>query len=132
VEKILRGFPWAGRKVAHHGHFLVNSQKVCHTLELWGLGIPDLSRATTSLYEVMEQFGHAILLGRADRVCSIYEDGTLQRNLCDVLFWEDMWLDGKFIFEIAFEIPNREFWRGERFGRLSERSEMVNLGGGGE
>jgi hypothetical protein len=40
VEKILRGFLWVGRKEAHGGHCHVNSRRVCHPLELGGLGIP--------------------------------------------------------------------------------------------
>jgi hypothetical protein len=49
IEKIVRGFLWAGRASASGGHCHVNWAKVCRPLRLGGLGILDLARTTISL-----------------------------------------------------------------------------------
>jgi hypothetical protein len=49
VEKIVRGFLWAGRADANGGHRHVNWEMVCRPLDSGGLGIPDLSRTALSL-----------------------------------------------------------------------------------
>jgi hypothetical protein len=40
IEKILRGFPWKGRKNVHGGHCLVVWDRVCMPKEFGALGIP--------------------------------------------------------------------------------------------
>ena len=42
IEKIIRGFLWAGRKEARGGHCLVAWERVCMPKHLGGLGIPNL------------------------------------------------------------------------------------------
>ena len=42
IEKIIRGFLWAGRKDARGGHCLVAWERVCMPKRLGGLGIPNL------------------------------------------------------------------------------------------
>jgi hypothetical protein len=49
VNKVLRGFLWAGRADANGGHCHVNWSRVCRPLRLGGLGIPDLARIAISL-----------------------------------------------------------------------------------
>jgi hypothetical protein len=49
VNKVLRGFLWAGRADANGGHCHVNWSRVCRPLRLGGLGIPDLARTAISL-----------------------------------------------------------------------------------
>jgi hypothetical protein len=49
VNKILRGFLWAGRADANGGHCHVNWSRVCRPVRLGGLGIPDIARTATSL-----------------------------------------------------------------------------------
>jgi hypothetical protein len=49
VNKILRGFLWAGRAEANGGHCHVNWSRVCRPLLYGGLGIPDLARTSISL-----------------------------------------------------------------------------------
>jgi hypothetical protein len=49
VNKILRGFLWAGRADANGGHCHVNWTRVCGPLRLGGLGIPDLARTAICL-----------------------------------------------------------------------------------
>jgi hypothetical protein len=54
IEKIFRGFLWAGRVAANGGHCHVNWSRFCRPLRLGGLGIPNLGRTTISLWVVVE------------------------------------------------------------------------------
>jgi hypothetical protein len=49
VNKIMRGFLWAGRPNANGGHYHVNWSRVCRPLRFEGPGIPDLARTAISL-----------------------------------------------------------------------------------
>uniref|UniRef100_A0A453RBF6 Reverse transcriptase zinc-binding domain-containing protein n=1 Tax=Aegilops tauschii subsp. strangulata TaxID=200361 RepID=A0A453RBF6_AEGTS len=49
LEKIQRGFLWAGRAVANGGHCHVNWRHVSRPLALGGLGVRDLERAGLAL-----------------------------------------------------------------------------------
>ena len=50
LEKIQRGFLWAGRVDAHGGHCHMNWRRVCRPLEYGGLGVRDLERTRLSLW----------------------------------------------------------------------------------
>ncbi|XP_071680321.1 uncharacterized protein [Lolium perenne] len=93
VNKSLRGFLWVGRAVAYGGHCHVNWYRVCRPLRLGGLGIPDLARTVTSLrFSKME-----LDVFTASTTMEV-GDGE------SALFWEDKWLDGRSIKEMAPEV----------------------------
>lgn len=49
LEKIQRGFLWAGRAEANGGHCHVNWRRVARPLSLGGLGVHDLERTSLAL-----------------------------------------------------------------------------------
>uniref|UniRef100_A0A453BHG6 Reverse transcriptase domain-containing protein n=1 Tax=Aegilops tauschii subsp. strangulata TaxID=200361 RepID=A0A453BHG6_AEGTS len=49
IEKIERGFLWAGRGAANGGHCHVNWRRVCRPISHGGLGVQDLERARLAL-----------------------------------------------------------------------------------
>jgi hypothetical protein len=49
IEKIKRGFLWAGRAAANGGHCHVNWSRVCRPLSFGGLGVQDIGRAGLAL-----------------------------------------------------------------------------------
>jgi hypothetical protein len=49
VNKIIGGFLWAGRGDGNGGHCHVNWSRVCRSLRLGVLGIPDLARTAIRL-----------------------------------------------------------------------------------
>jgi hypothetical protein len=112
VNKILRSFLWAGRAEANGGHCHVNW--VCRTLRFGGLGIRDLARTAISLrvrwlwrmrtdpqrpWRGLDmQFSKIELDAFAASTSMVVGNGE------SALFWEDRWLDGKSIKEIAPEV----------------------------
>jgi hypothetical protein len=114
VEKILRGFLWVGRKEAHGGHCHVNWRRVCRPLELGGLGIPDLARMAVSLRvrwlwrmrtdPDMPWHGLDMQFSTDERSVFAASTRMVLGSGTSALFWEDKWLDGKSIAEIAPEL----------------------------
>jgi hypothetical protein len=49
IEKIERGFLWAGYAEANSGNCHVNSRQVCRPLSQGGLGVQDMERASLAL-----------------------------------------------------------------------------------
>ena len=49
VNRIIRGFLWAGCKEANGGQCMVNWQRVCRPISLGGLGIKDIQRTGIAL-----------------------------------------------------------------------------------
>ena len=49
IEKIKRGFLWAGRAEDNGGHCHVNWRRVCRPIPLGGLGVQDLERTGLAL-----------------------------------------------------------------------------------
>ena len=111
INRLLRCFLWHGRKAASSGHCLVNWRRVCHPIALGGLGLPDFHLAGVALrtrwlwlqktdpsrpwqhVHIPHAFEvHAIL--RAS-TCWHIGDGRSCK------FWEDHWLDGQCISDIA-------------------------------
>uniref|UniRef100_A0A453RV15 Reverse transcriptase zinc-binding domain-containing protein n=1 Tax=Aegilops tauschii subsp. strangulata TaxID=200361 RepID=A0A453RV15_AEGTS len=113
LEKIQRELLWAGRAAANGGHCHVNWDRVCHPVELGGLGMRDLERA-----------------GLARRLCWLWFTGTdperawqgldlqfssMERALfwpctsmvigngLTTLLWEDRWINGQSVCEL---LPN--------------------------
>ncbi|XP_071674726.1 putative ribonuclease H protein At1g65750 [Lolium perenne] len=125
IVKVERGFLWAGHAAANGGHCHVNWQRVARPIALGGLGIHDLERTSLSLrlrwlwlsrtddqrvWSGMEmQFTdneRALLFASTTMTLG---DGRTAR------FWDDRWIDGRSIRDIAPAlyacIPKR--WRGQ-------------------
>jgi hypothetical protein len=114
VNKILRSFLLAGRAQANGGHCHVNWSRVCRPLRFGGLGIPDLARTAISLQVrwlwrmqtdpqqpwrgLDMQFSKIELDAFGASTSMVVGNGE------SALLWEDRWLDGKSIREIAPEV----------------------------
>nr|ABA97942.1 retrotransposon protein, putative, LINE subclass [Oryza sativa Japonica Group] len=111
IDKIHRGFLWAGKAVANGGVCRVAWPRVCAPKEFGGLGIPDLERMGIALRSrwLWQQrnspdkpwHGLNIPVSQKERnlvtismICLV-GDGT------SVLFWEDNWLEGSSIRSLA-------------------------------
>jgi hypothetical protein len=111
IEKIERGFLWAGRKEAHGGNCHVNWGTVCRPIDRGGLGVLNLDKAGIALRL------RWLWLSRTDPSRAWQgldlQFSPLERSLFfasttmvlgdgrTALFWEDRWLDGRSISEIA-------------------------------
>ena len=115
LEKIQRGFLWAGRAEVNGGNCHVNWRRVCRPIRLGGLGIHDLERTGLALRSRWLWFSRA----NDDRAWSgldlqftdvgrkfFFATSTMVLgNGQRALFWEDRWLHGHSISEIA---PDRK------------------------
>jgi hypothetical protein len=114
VNKIMRGFLWVGRADASGGNCHVNWARVCSPLALGGLGIPDLARMATSLRvrwlwrlrtDPMRPWrGLDMQFSKAELDIFAASTSMVVGNGQSALFWEDRWVDGRSIKEMAPEV----------------------------
>uniref|UniRef100_A0A453I822 Reverse transcriptase zinc-binding domain-containing protein n=1 Tax=Aegilops tauschii subsp. strangulata TaxID=200361 RepID=A0A453I822_AEGTS len=111
LEKIQRGFLWAGRAKANGGNCHVNWQRVARPIALGGLGVRDLARTGLALRTRWLWFSRTDQ-GRAwagldlqfsddDRAFFFASTTMSVGNDAQALFWEDRWIDGRSVLEIA-------------------------------
>ena len=121
IEKIIRGFLWAGRKEARGGHCLVAWERFCMPKRLGGLKIPNLRLMNHALR------ARWLWLSRTDsskpwsefniqvpRVArGLFEVATTSvvGDGASTLFWTDRWLAGGRVKELApnllLKVPKR-------------------------
>jgi hypothetical protein len=117
LERVERGFLWEGRASANGGSCHVNWRRVARPIALGGLGVQDLERAGMAL-RLRWQWFNRTDQNRAwhglDLQCT--EEA---RDLCfasttmtvgdgqTAIFWEDRWIHGRSISEIAPELYSR-------------------------
>ncbi|KAM0888503.1 hypothetical protein ACQ4PT_028326 [Festuca glaucescens] len=114
VDKLRRGFLWAGKNELNGGNCLVNWDAVCAPKDLGGLGLPNLRWLHAALR------ARWLWMQRADRSKSwsglrfpVQSDATAIFNAsvvitvgsgADVLFWQDPWIDGLTAAALAPEV----------------------------
>jgi hypothetical protein len=114
LEKVQRGFLWEGRAEASGGHCHVNWRTVSRPISLGGLGVHDLERAGLALRL------RWLWLSRTDqdRAWSGLDLQFTQQERCLFFastymiagdgqtgrFWEDRWIDGRSVSQIAPEL----------------------------
>jgi hypothetical protein len=111
IEKIQRGFLWAARKEANGGSCHVSWSRICRPIEHGGLGIRNMEKAGLALRM------RWLLFSRTDTSwawqCLDLQFTPEERALFfastymtigdgrTALFWEDRWIAGRSISEIA-------------------------------
>ena len=111
IDKIRRAFLWRGRKEAKGGHCLIAWPKVCRSQELGGLGIADLKALSIALKarwpwlkrsEPSKPWAN-LPIQVSREVAGLISVAVITEvgNGSNTLFWEDKWLDGKRIQDIA-------------------------------
>ena len=117
INKILRGFLWCGKAEANGGNCSVAWPVVCAPKWAGGLGIPDLkwmNIAMQARWQWLAQTDNSrpwseftISLPKAARqLCNAAMHKTV-RDGRQALFWEDRWLEGFRIGEVAPAIYSR-------------------------
>ena len=111
LERIQRGFLWAGRAEANGGHCHVNWRRVCRPLSLGGLGVRDLERTGLALRLRWLWFsktdddrawaGLDLQFSAAEHDLFFASTTMMLGNGQTALFWEDRWISGRAIKEIA-------------------------------
>jgi hypothetical protein len=111
IEKIKRGFLWAGRAAANGGHCHVNWNRVCRPIAYGGLGVQDIERAGLSLrlrwlwlsYTDDNRAWSSLELQFSDVERALFFASTTMciGNGQRALFWEDRWVNGRAVKEIA-------------------------------
>lgn len=117
LEKIERGFLWACRAEAKGGHCHVNWRRVCKPISLGGLGIHDLERAGLAL--CLRWLWHSrtntsrawssleLQFSAAESALFFASTSMTVGDGQTALFWEDQWISGRSISEIAPELLAR-------------------------
>jgi len=111
IDSIRRGFLWTGARSAKGGHCLLAWPRVCRPPELGGLGFVDLQRFGDALRmrwlwlkRTEESRPWQLLPDNRDPVVEALFHVSTFMELGDgrkALFWEDRWLQGKGLAEIA-------------------------------
>ena len=111
LEKIQRGFLWAGRTEAQNGNCHVNWRRVCRPTHLGGLGIHDLERTGLALRTRWLWFartdgnrawaGLDLQFSSEERAFFFASTSMVLGDGRRALFWEDRWINGQSISEIA-------------------------------
>ena len=117
LSKICRGFLWCGKKEATGGHCAVAWDSVCKPKWAGGLGIPDLSwlnKALQARWPWLQKTDNErpwaefnIDIPAASRELYNAASRTIIGNGRSALFWEDRWLSGYRVGELAPAIYNR-------------------------
>jgi hypothetical protein len=143
VYNILRGFLWVGRKEVNGGNCHVNWDRVCRPLCYGGLGIPDLARTAISLRTrwvwrmrtdpLRPWRGLDMHFSRSEHDIFFASTVMMVGDGSSALFWEDRWLDGKSVGEVAPDllalIPRRPRKRRTLKQALTERSWITDIVG---
>jgi hypothetical protein len=143
IEKIVRGFLWAGRTDANGGHCHVNWARVCRPLRLGGLGVPDLARTAISLRmrwlwrmrtdPLRPWRGLDMHFSSVEREVFDISTRMVVGDGESALFWVDKWLDGTAIRDIAPDlfalIPRRARKRRTVREALVERRWITDIQG---
>ncbi|KAM3210957.1 hypothetical protein ACQJBY_064675 [Aegilops geniculata] len=111
INRSIREFLWYGWKETVNGHGPVHWQRVCHPLELGGLGIPDLQRSGVALrvhwlwsqrIDPSRPWVHLHLPSDPD-ASSVFQASITwtvgNGHTCH--FWTDPWIDDKAISDLA-------------------------------
>nr|BAJ96734.1 predicted protein [Hordeum vulgare subsp. vulgare] len=111
LQKIQRGFLWAGRQAAHGGHCHVNWHRVCRPIEYGGLGVRDLERTGLALRlrwlwlsrTDTSRAWHGLDMQFTPEEHNLFHASTTMQlgDGTTTLFWEDRWLLGLSIREHA-------------------------------
>uniref|UniRef100_A0A453EL27 Reverse transcriptase domain-containing protein n=1 Tax=Aegilops tauschii subsp. strangulata TaxID=200361 RepID=A0A453EL27_AEGTS len=111
LEKIERGFLWAGRAEANGGNCHVNWRRVCRPIQLGGLGVHDLERTGLALrmrWQWLSRVddsrawsGLDLQFAPEERALFFASTTMSIGNGQHALFWEDRWINGRAIREIA-------------------------------
>jgi hypothetical protein len=111
LERIQRGFLWVARAQANGGNCHVNWRRVCRPISLGGLGIQDLARTGLALrlrwlwYSRVDSgrawSGLDLQFTTEEREFFFASTHMMIGNGHLTLFWEDRWIDGRAVKEIA-------------------------------
>jgi hypothetical protein len=111
IVKIERGFLWSGRAAANGGHCHVNWQRVTRPIAYGGLGVHDLERTSMSLRLRWlwlsrtdgRRAWHGLELQFSDQEQALFFASTtmILGNGRDAKFWDDRWIEGRSVREIA-------------------------------
>jgi hypothetical protein len=110
-EKMQRGFLWEGKTEANGGNCHVNWRTVSRPISLGGLGVQDIERASLALRLRWQWFaktdrdrawsGLDLQFDEEERDLFHASTYTIIGNGQKTNFWEDRWIDGKSVREVA-------------------------------
>ena len=111
LEKICRGFLWTGRANANGDHCHVNWRRVCRPIALGGLSVTDIECAGLALRLRWQRLsrtdparawsGLELQFSSVERALFFASTHMVVGNGLTAKFWEDRWLQGRSISEIA-------------------------------
>jgi hypothetical protein len=109
-----RGFLWEGRAAANGGNYHKNWRRVSRPISLGSLGIQDLERAGMALRLQWQWFNrtdenrawHGLDLQFSEEEREFFFASTTMTvgNGLTASFWEDQWIHGRAVREIAPEL----------------------------